>query len=353
MKSIKIKNKEIKIPIIQGGMGVGVSRKNLASAVINEGAVGTISAAQIGFEHEDFNKNIRLSHKCNVIELANQIKEVRKKTPESGFLAVNILTAHRQYGELAASAVSAGADAIISGAGLPLELPKYTKDSQTAAIPIVANSRVLRIIMKSWKKKYDVEPDAVVVEGPKAGGHLGIKYEDIGKKETTLEERLDDVLTFMKDNNYNFPVFVAGGVFTSADVKKFIDLGANGVQIGTRFIATEECDAHPNFKQKIIDSKKEDITYVKSPVGYPARAIRNSFVELSEKGNVPVEKCLGCVKPCQGKVPSTVYCITDYLIRAVQGDVENGLVFSGENGYRVKEMTTVHKLIEELIEDIR
>lgn len=343
---MKIKNKSFDIPLIQGGMGVGVSLSNLATSVINEGAIGTISAAQIGFREEKFHKNAKESYKANLVALEKEVKKVRANS--DGFLAVNILTATRQYAEIAQKAVELKVDAIISGAGLPLDLPKYIGDSETAAIPIVSSAKALRVICKMWKKKYNYLPDAVIVEGPEAGGHLGVSYADIGKKEVTLTDRFIEVKNFCIENDFHFPIFVAGGVYTAEDIQKYRNLGADGVQMATRFITTFECDAHEKFKNKFIESSKEDIVYVKSPVGYPGRALKNKFTDLQELGHIKVEKCVGCVLPCKGVDPSTVYCITDYLIKSVRGDSENGLIFSGSNGYRNKEIVHVSDLMLEL-----
>lgn len=350
LKPIKIKDKVISIPVFQGGMGIGVSLGKLATAVINEGGVGTISAAQTGFDDETFWDNYKSSCQANYDKLKAEIEHVREHTSEKGFLAVNILCASRDYANLAKTAAQNGVDAIVSGAGLPLDLPKYTMGTKTANIPIVSSSRVLNLIMRKWQRKYDVIPDAVVIEGPMAGGHLGVKYEEINQqKVTTLEERLVDVKNFMKKNDYNFPVIVAGGIFTNDDIKKMLELGADGVQLGTRFIATNECDASMAFKEKFIEAKQEDIVYVKSPVGYPARAIQNNFTKRLSAGNLMPKKCIACVLPCKGKVETTPYCISERLSRAVKGDTENGLVFTGANGYRIEQITSVKNLFNELI----
>lgn len=344
-----IRNKKISLPIVQGGMGVGVSKSSLASAVIKLGGVGTISASQIGYTEPNFAKSPKQAYAANLVALKKEVEKVRANA--NGFLAVNILTASRQYAGLAKAAVEAGADAIVSGAGLPLDMPAYTQGSDTANIPIVSSSRALNLICKRWKKRYDVLPDAVVVEGPMAGGHLGVKYEEINNHKITdnLDQRFLDVKNYCETNNLNIPIIVAGGIFTYEDAKKYFDLGVTAVQIGTRFIGTEECDADIAFKQKFIDSTIDDVRYVKSPVGYPARALSNQFTNELDKGHIPVEKCLGCVLPCGGKVPSTPYCITDKLIDAVNGDVVNGLVFTGANGYRINQITTVKDVISEIL----
>ncbi len=351
IKSIKIKNKEVKIPIVQGGMGVGVSLSSLASSVMNEGGIGTISAAQIGFREPGFNQSIKSCYEKNVEALKKEIHLAYQKS--NGFLAINIMTASRQYEELARTAVKMKVDAIVSGAGMPFDLPKYVKNSSTAAIPIVANKRVLNVILKKWIKNYNYIPDAIIIEGPEAGGHLGVKKSELDKEVETLEKRLIDIKEYMQINDLNFPVIVAGGIYSSSDVKKILDLGADMVQLGTRFIATYECDASDNFKQVLINSTKESINPVSSPVGYPARAIDNEFTMQLKDGNIPVEKCLGCVIPCRGKVESTVYCITDHLIKSVNGDIHQGLFFTGSMGYKVNKIYSVKNLIDELLEEIR
>lgn len=350
MKKLVIKGKEISVPIIQGGMGVGVSRSNLATSVINCGAVGTISAAQIGFIKPEFSQSVKKSYEMNLVALEEEINKVRKNS--KGFLAVNILYVTRQYQQLAELCAKLKVDAVISGAGLPFDMPLHLKNTQTAMIPIVSSSKALNVIIKKWKRKYDCLPDAVIVEGPMAGGHLGIRYDQIGQEVDDLQTRVLDVLNYVKDNNHEFAVLAAGGVYTADDVKEMLELGCDGVQIGTRFIATQECDADIKFKNKFIEAKKEDIVYVKSPVGYPGRAIRNNLTEALKLGNIPVEKCVGCVLPCKGKHDDTVYCITDKLIDAVNGNVDDGLVFSGANGYRINEISTVRKVINELISKI-
>lgn len=345
----KIKGKAIELPIVQGGMGVGVSRSSLATAVINCGGLGTISASQIGYTEPDFKRGPKHAHEANIRAIKKEVAKVRERS--NGFLAINILTASRQYAGLAKAAVEAGADAIVSGAGLPLDMPAYTADSETANIPIVSSSRALKLICKRWNKRYGVKPDAVVVEGPMAGGHLGVKYEEIHRSiiEDNLDKRFLDVKQYCENNELDIPIIVAGGIFTRQDAKKYLDLGADAIQVGTRFIGTEECDADRAFKQKFIDSEKKDVRYVKSPVGYPARALSNNMTDELDEGNIPVNKCLACVIPCGGKVASTPYCITDKLIDAVNGDVVNGLVFTGANGYRINKIETVSDVINDLL----
>ncbi len=345
----KIRGKVINKRLVQGGMGVGVSRSRLASAVINCGGLGTISASQIGYVDSTFNENIKSAYAANIRELQNEITKVRQSA--SGFLAVNILTASRQYSELARAAARAGADALISGAGLPLDMPAYTKGTNTANIPIVSSARALNLICRRWQKRYQVMPDAVVVEGPMAGGHLGVKYEEINNTEIkdNLDQRFLEVKHYLQENEIDIPIIVAGGIYTKEDADYYFSLGVDAIQVGTRFIGTIECDASENFKQKFIQSTKEDVRYVKSPVGYPARALSNNFTTKLDNGHIAVSKCLACVIPCSGKVPSTPYCITEKLIDAVNGDTINGLVFTGANGYRINQITTVKQVFADLL----
>ncbi len=351
MKVIQIKNKEIKLPIVQGGMGVGISLNNLASAVINEGGIGTISAAQIGYQYDGFFTSLKKSYELNIIAVGDEIKKVKKKS--NGFLAINIMTASRQYKDLCIEAVNNNVDAIVSGAGLPLDLPKYVKDSKTAAIPIVSSVRVLDIIIKKWMKKYNYLPDAVIIEGPLAGGHLGVKKSEINQEVKSLEDHTIDVIDYLKQKKIDIPVIVAGGIYTSSDVKRFIDLGADMVQLGTRFIATHEADCHINLKQNLVNAKVDDMIIVPSPVGYPARAIKNNFSNEILNNTKPVDKCIGCVIPCKGRDISTPYCISRHLIDAVNGDLDNGLFFTGYNGYKVDKIVSVKELVSELLKEIR
>lgn len=346
LKPIKIKDKILEVPIIQGGMGIGVSLSNLASAVRKEGGMGVISAAMPGFNEPDFEIN---SLEANIRALKKEIKKVNEV--KRGLLGVNIMVASRNYESYVKASVEAGADAIISGAGLPLDLPKYA-DSKILLAPIVSSAKACRLLCRAWDKHYGTIPDFIVIEGQKAGGHLGFKKKDLEEGtfqslEQILREVLEELVPYEKKYNKKVPVFVAGGVFTNEDIQNYIDQGASGVQMATRFIATKECDAHDNFKQMILKAKKEDIVYVKSPAGFPGRAIKNDFVERIEtKPNQSVSNCLACMLPCTPS--STPYCITRALIRAVKGDMENGLFFCGTSAEKIHEIIDVHTLINQL-----
>jgi len=350
LSPLKLGDLLVKIPIIQGGMGVGVSGASLAAAVANEGAVGVISSVQIGYREDDFDIN---PAEANIRALVNEIKKARSLSP-NGILGVNIMVATNNYKEAVLACVKEKIDVIISGAGLPSNLPELVKDSCTKIIPIVSSGKAAATITKMWTKKYDYVPDAVIVEGPEAGGHLGFSAEDLASPELpSLKDIVTDVIESLKPYEETFnrkiPVIAAGGIFTGSDIGEFIMLGASGVQMGTRFVATEECDAHINFKMAYVNAKKEDVQLVKSPVGLPGRAIRNKFVESLENSNIPVRRCWNCLKPCNPA--STPYCISLALINSVKGDVDNGLIFSGSNVYRIDKIVTVKELINELVTD--
>jgi len=348
MKTIQIESKSIQIPIIQGGMGIGVSLGNLAGAVMEQGGMGVISAANPGFRQKDFYKN---SLEANMEALAQEIEKARAIAKGKGMLAVNIMVAMRDYSDYVKTAVKNKVDAIISGAGLPLELPQLTKGSDTTIAPIVSSGKAAALICKMWDKKYEAAPDFIVIEGSEAGGHLGFSEKEL-KENTALD--LKSILTDVKEAIEPFqekfkkhiPIFVAGGIFTGKDIANFLNAGADGVQIGTRFIGTHECDAPDSYKEVFINAQKEDMTLIASPVGMPGRAIRNKFVEYVEGGEMKVERCIACIRTCD---PSkTPYCITEALINAVTGNNDRGLFFSGTNGYLIDKLVSVKELIEEL-----
>lgn len=336
-----------KVPIIQGGMGVGVSLSNLAGNVAKHGAIGVISAAHPGYMENDFETN---TLKANLRGLATHIKKA-KEISSNGIIGVNIMVAINNYVEHVKAAIEAGADLIISGAGLPLNLPEITKDSSIKIAPIVSSAKGVKVILNYWKKHFNRTADAIIVEGPKAGGHLGFKANNIDDEIKNFDANvlniIKEVESFAKEFNTNIPVIVAGGVFTHEDIAKYLDLGANGVQIATRFVATDECDAHPRFKEAYVNCKKEDIKLTISPVGMPGRAIFNEFTQRVSTGKIKITKCYDCLIPCNPA--DTPYCISLALINAVKGDLENGLVFCGANAYRIDKIVPVKELISELI----
>ena len=347
--SLKIGELEAKIPIIQGGMGVGVSLSGLASAVANEGGIGVIATAAIGMLEPDFSTNFK---EANKRALRKEIRNAREIT--DGIIGVNIMMALSDCDELVLIAVDEGVDLILLGAGLPLKvLPlDRLKKVTTKIVPIVSSARAAKIIFQYWARNYNHVPDAVVVEGPLAGGHLGFKKEQINDPDYRLEKILPEVISaikpFEQQFNKSIPVIAAGGIYTGADIHKFIQLGAQGVQMATRFVATYECNASIEFKEAYVKCKEEDIVIIDSPVGLPGRAIRNRFLNDVSAGMKKPFKCpWKCLKTCDyGKVP---YCIALALTNAKKGKLEYGFVFAGANAFRVDKIVSVKELIGTLL----
>lgn len=344
IKPLKIGCLTVKIPIIQGGMGVGISLSNLASAVANEGGIGVISGAQIGFKEADFESN---PIEANKRALRKEIRKARKQSP-NGVIGLNLMVAMQNYNEFVQVAVEEEIDLIISGAGLPLDLPGLVENSKVMILPIVSSLRGAKLIMRRWKKKYNRLPDAIVVEGGKAGGHLGFKFDDlVNHTNQTLDEIVSELVEYLDEEKLDIPVIAAGGIYTSQDIKDIMAVGAKGVQIGTRFVVTEECDASDAFKQAYIDSTEEDIKIMMSPVGLPGRALNNPFLKHVEAvQRIKVEKCYKCIHKCNPA--STPFCITTALINAAIGDTDQGLVFVGAGAYKTTEITTVKAIFREL-----
>jgi nitronate monooxygenase len=350
MKELKIGNLIAKIPIIQGGMGVRISLAHLAAAVANEGGIGIIATAGIGILEMD-KKNDWLE--INIRELKNEIKKARELT--KGILGVNVMRALSNFADMVKAAIEEKIDIIFSGAGLPLHLPDFLKGSKnTKLVPIVSSGRAANIIAKNWSEQYNYLPDAIVVEGPLAGGHLGFKKENIFDEKFSLEKLVPEVIQaikpFEEKHKKSIPVIAAGGIYSGNDIYKFIQLGASGVQMGTRFVATYECDASEKFKQTYIDSKKEDITIINSPVGMPGRAIKNNFINEVNEGRKHPFKCpYHCILPCDYK--NSPYCIAFALLNASTGNMKNGFAFAGQNAYRINKIISVKELMDSLIED--
>ncbi|NLJ87417.1 MAG: nitronate monooxygenase [Epulopiscium sp.] len=350
LPSLKIGDLIADIPIIQGGMGIGVSRSKLASAVANEGGIGVISGVQIGFNESDFETN---NKEANIRGLKKEIKKARELCPK-GIIGVNILTAMNNYKELVLTAVKEKIDLIICGAGLPIDLPELVKNSASKIIPIVSSAKAASVIIKMWDKKYQYLPDALIVEGPKAGGHLGFSLEILNSKPLpSLIDILKEVLLAIKpfEEKYNkkIPIIAAGGIFDGKDIAKCIKEGASGVQMATRFVTTHECDAHTNFKTAYLNATKDNIQIIKSPVGMPGRALRNELIISLEEANQKVVRCYNCLKPCNPA--TTPYCISQALIKAVNGDTDKGLIFAGTNTYKLNKIVSVKELIKELVQE--
>ena len=329
-------------------MGVGVSLSGLASAVANHGAIGVIAAAGIGMKETDFYSNYL---QANTRALRAEIRKARAIT--KGILGLNIMVAFSNFGELAAAAIEEGIDIIFSGAGLPLNLPKYRlPENKTKLVPIVSSGRAADLICRHWMAKYNYIPDAIVVEGPKAGGHLGFKREQIFDPEYTLEKLVRDVMkktkAFARSFGKKIPIIAAGGIFDGADIRKFADLGVDGFQMGTRFVATDECDADVEFKNIYINAQPEDIVIIDSPVGMPGRAIRNKFIDDVSSGIKRPVKCpYHCIITCDYK--TAPYCIANALINAQKGKLKNGFVFAGANAHKISKIISIKELIKTLI----
>ena len=345
-KSLKIGDLEVKIPVVQGGMGVGISLSGLAGNVSACGGLGVISTAQIGWREPDFYEK---PFEANFRAIEKEIKKAREMA-KGGVLGVNIMVATQRYEEYVKSAVKAGIDIVISGAGLPIDLPKYVEGSKTKIAPIVSSLKSLTVICRMWERKYQTAPDLVVIEGPKAGGHLGFSREEL---ETVTDEAYDDVIVSIiekvKEYSEKFskkiPVVVAGGIYERKDMEHVMKLGADGVQMGTRFVTTKECDADEAYKQSYIKAKKEDIKIVQSPVGMPGRAILNPFLEKVKTEKCKIKHCYQCIVTCDKK--TIPYCITEALVNAAEGRVDEGLLFCGENAYRADKIETVAEIMEE------
>lgn len=335
-----------RIPVIQGGMGVGISLSSLAGAVAAEGGIGVISTAQIGYREPDFDTD---PIGANLRAIGSEIKRARQ-VAGGGILGVNIMVATRKYEEYVKTAVAAGIDLIISGAGLPMDLPKLVGTAKTKLAPIVSSVKSAQVIMRYWWKKYSRLPDLVVIEGPLAGGHLGFHREQLNDIEglhydEEVKSIIEKVNETAAEHGTSIPVVMAGGVYTRDDMEHYLEMGASGVQMATRFVTTYECDADSAYKQSYIDAKKEDIVIVQSPVGMPGRAILNPFMKRAKEGQIPHEKCHLCISTCKGA--DTPYCITDALVNAVKGKVDDALLFCGANAYRATHLEHVKDIMEE------
>jgi len=355
MSNIKLGNKSLKKPVIQGGMGIGVSRSSIAGAVAKEGGMGVISAAQIGYDSPKFKMN---PEEANLQTLPIEIKKAKELSMGNGMIAVNIMSVTQLYGTYVKVAVEAGADAIISGAGLPLNLPEFVSNSETKIAPVVSSMKGADLMMRIWDRKYGRTADFLIMESPFSGGHQGYKRDELKDIEAANRAFEDDVKQVIEskkiyEKKYNriIPLFIAGGIFSRNDVKHVIALGADGVQVGTRFIATKECDASEIFKKTFVKSTSDDLIIIESPVGMPARVIRNSFVERMIHGDEKITYCYNCLKACN---PSTAkYCISQALINAVQGDTDNGLIFSSTRVGEISEISTVKEVMDDLYPNIK
>lgn len=351
----QIKNLTLEVPIIQGGMGVGVSLGHLAGAVASYGGMGVISTVNCGYREPDFETE---PVAANLRTLKEEIAYAKQASGGRGIVAINAMVAVNHYEETIQAAIDAGVQAVISGAGLPLTLPKVTAGTDVAIAPIVSSGKSARVICKGWDKNYHVAPDFIVIEGPKAGGHLGFKRDallsdTVQSTDEILPDVLAEIAPYEQKYGRKIPVFVAGGVFDGHDMARLVAAGATGVQIATRFIATEECDASDGYKQMIINAAAEDATIIHSPVGMPGRALNSPLIQrLADGGKLTPDRCNLCLKACPHG-DQTPYCISRALIEAVNGNVEDGLFFCGSNVGRVNKMTTVAELMDEIMTEYK
>jgi NAD(P)H-dependent flavin oxidoreductase YrpB (nitropropane dioxygenase family) len=345
--TLKIGELEINPPIIQGGMGVRVSGSGLASAVANEGCAGVIASVGLGaFEDASASKFIELNNEA----LRAEIRKARSLS--NGVIGVNVMVVLSNYEELVKVCVEENVDVLICGSGLPLDLPRLTAGSSIKLIPIVSSARAFNIIYRKWKQNYNRIPDAVILEGPMAGGHLGFSYDEIiNDTARSLEDLVKELVEYTRTLEEAIPVIAAGGIFDGKDIAKFLKLGASGVQMATRFVCTTECDVSNDFKQAYISAKKEDIVIISSPVGLPGRVIRNEFTERVLRGETIPFKCPHhCLRSCNPR--KAPYCIARVLVDASKGRLLSSFAFAGVNAYRCNEIVSVKTLIGQLKEEL-
>lgn len=347
---LKIGSITADIPIVQGGMGVRVSLSSLVSAVANEGGIGTIASVGLGELQVSADEFEKVSREA----LINEIHKAKSKT--NGHIAVNVMAALSNADDLIRTSVNEGIKLIVVGAGLPLRLPRLVEDDSVNLLPIVSSGRAAGLILSSWDKRYGRTADGIILEGPLAGGHLGFSMEQLKQPEKySLDILLPEVLEAIKayEDKYGrkIPIIVAGGIFNGQDIARMLSKGASGVQIATRFVCTVECGVSREFKQAYLDAKEEDIVLINSPVGMPGRAIRNKFLkDLEIKGRMKIRCPYRCLSAC--KVAEARYCIALVLLNAYFGDVDHGLIFAGENAYRINKIVTVKELIDELLAEL-
>lgn len=346
--ALRIGDLVARLPIVQGGMGVGISMSGLAAAVASCGGIGVISGVETGFYRPEYSTNKRQE---SLRGLTEQIHKARELSPQ-GIFGVNIMVAINAYEETVRTAVEAGIDIIFSGAGLPTTLPELVRGSNVKLVPIISSAKAATVICKHWEKKHGRIPDALVLEGPKAGGHLGFSIEQLEQQDDYSLEKLvpqvvEAVKPFEERHGRPIPVIAGGGIWDGNDIARILRLGASGVQMATRFVTTYECDASDAFKQEYIRAKQEDVVLIKSPVGMPGRAIRNSYLDRVAAGqSTPVRCAYNCLRPC---TPSQApYCIADALIKAQKGELEQGFAFAGENAWRAERICSVKEIMDEL-----
>lgn len=356
LPTLQIGNYIARYPIIQGGMGIRISGARLASAVANAGGIGIISAVALGFGSSYFDpkqRGKRNIFEANRLALIEELQKARQLSPE-GIIGINSMVAGQDHETLVRTAAANGANLIIAGAGLPMHLPKYTRDySDVALVPIISSTRAAKAICRKWQRQHGRLPDAFVVENPNsAGGHLGAKKEELGQPNLSAEQVIPELIRYLREDlQVEIPVIAAGGIWDRSDIDRTLRLGASGVQMGTRFITTDECDADWKYKEYHRDAKSEDVVIVPSPVGLPGRALKNSFaVKAMAQAPDLNKRCFGsCLQVCNCRDRAEHYCIARALDKAARGDVDNGLIFAGSNAGRAERIIPVAELMAELV----
>ena len=336
-------------PVIQGGMGVRISAGRLAGTVAKCGGIGLVAAAGIALNSGLYNGKNYFQAEPEAFKA--ELKKAYEIAPD-GIIGVNVMVALSDFEQLVKAAVEGGAKVIVCGAGLPMGLPELTAGHpDVALVPIVSSLRAAQLIARKWHKAYNRLPDAVVVEDPDtAGGHLGEKLENIGTGEYDQYGTIRDIKAFFRsDYDSDIPIIAAGGIWDRTDLEHALAEGADGVQMASRFVCTEECDADDAFKQKYINCSKEDIGLIMSPAGLPGRAILDNRENIRQYDLDHHTPCrMGCLKKCSYKESGERFCIVTALDRAQRGDIEAGLVFCGTNAWKSERITTVQAIFDEL-----
>ncbi len=352
MQNFQIGGLKIQVPIIQGGMGVGISLSGLAAAVANQGGIGVISCAGLGLMYKNKAKDYL---QANIDGLKNEIQKARKAT--KGIIGINIMVALTNFEDMVRTTIAEKADIIFAGAGLPLNLPGFLKpDSVTRLVPIVSSGKAARLICAKWKSTYNYLPDAFVVEGPKAGGHLGFKKDQIADEHYSLEQLVPDVVRevriFEEKYNKEIPVIAAGGIYDGTDMYNIMQKGAKAVQLGSRFVTTAECDASVQFKQQYINASENQVEIIQSPVGMPGRAIGNAFIDKVKQGLKMPKTCpFHCIKTCD--ISKSPYCIVTALYNAAKGNMKSGYAFAGTNAFKATKISTVKDVMTEIMDGFK